>query len=94
MGARSEDIVRGILAYVGRLTAAGLIAGTLAGLATTRLLSSLLYGVTPLDWRTFAGVAVVVAIVALAASFLPARSAALVDPIVALRDISSCGAAA
>jgi putative ABC transport system permease protein len=62
------------------------IAGGLAGaLAVTRALSTLLFGVTTTDPLTFAAVAGTLAIVALLASYLPARRAARVDPMTALR---------
>jgi putative ABC transport system permease protein len=57
----------------------------LAGLGVTRLMSSLLYGVKPHDWSTFAGSATLLMLVALAAAVIPARSAMNVDPIEALR---------
>ena len=86
IGARSQDIVRGMLAYAARLTLAGVVLGMGGGIVTTRLLSSLLFGITPLDWRTFAGVATLLMLVALAAAYVPTRRAALVDPVIALRD--------
>ena len=85
VGARRADIVVSVLAHVGRLTATAVVAGTAAGIATTRLLSSLLYGVTPLDWRTFAAVALLLTLISLLAALVPTYRAATVDPIIALR---------
>jgi predicted permease len=85
VGARRTDIVVSVLAHVGRLTATAVVAGTAAGIATTRLLSSLLYGVTPLDWSTFAAVALLLTLMSLLAAWVPTRRAATVDPIIALR---------
>ena len=85
LGARDTTVatmvVREALAVVG----VGLAVGTAGALALTRVLASLLYDVSPTDPLTFAGVAAVLGAVALAASYLPARRAAMVDPIVALR---------
>jgi predicted permease len=86
IGASRWDIVRGILGYSVRLTAIGLAAGIVAAIAATRLLSSLLYGVSPLDPAAFVGVAGLLMLVALVAAYLPTRRAASVDPAVALRD--------
>jgi len=63
----------------------GLAIGLAGSLAVTRFLSSLLFGVTTTDPITFAAVAVLLAVVALAACYIPARRAMRVDPIVALR---------
>jgi ABC-type antimicrobial peptide transport system permease subunit len=86
VGATQWDIVRAILGYSARLTAAGLTLGIAAAVAATRLLSTLLFGVSPLDPKVFLAVAVLLASVALLASWLPARRAAAVDPMAALRE--------
>jgi len=67
------------------LTAIGIVAGVACSLALTRLMASLLFGVTARDPLTFACVVVVLALVALAAGYLPARRAMRVDPMIALR---------
>jgi putative ABC transport system permease protein len=85
LGAQRPDILRMVLGQGVRATFAGVGIGVLAGLALTRLLRSLLYGVTPGDWFTFLSVAVLLLVVALAACSIPARRATRVDPIVALR---------
>jgi putative ABC transport system permease protein len=85
LGAQRPDILRMVLRQGIRATLAGVAIGVLAGLALTRLLSSLLYGVTPRDWLTFSGVTILLLVVALAACAIPARRAMRVDPIVALR---------
>ena len=85
VGATRWDIVRAALAYGARLTAAGLLAG-MALAAAARLLGALLYGISPLDARTFAAVAAALALVAVLASSVPARRAAAIDPALTLRD--------
>jgi putative ABC transport system permease protein len=67
------------------LSAAGAAFGILGALAVTRYLASLLYGVRPYDPVTFVSVALLLALVALAACYIPARRAMRVDPMVALR---------
>jgi putative ABC transport system permease protein len=85
LGAQRRDIMRMVLRQGIRPTLAGVAIGVLAGLGLTRLLSSLLYGVTPRDWLTFSAVTILLLVVALAACAIPARRAMRVDPIVALR---------
>jgi putative ABC transport system permease protein len=63
----------------------GVAAGLTLALALTRFLSSLLYGVSAADPITFASIALLFAVVALTASYLPARRAMKVDPLIALR---------
>ena len=85
LGAQRRDIMRMVLRQGIRATLAGVAIGVVAGLALTRLLRSLLFGVTPGDWLTFLSVALLLLVVALAACSIPARRATRVDPIVALR---------
>lgn len=86
LGARRSDVIGLILRQGAVLTAIGLVLGLAGGLVFSRLLRSLLYGVTVNDPGTFAAVAVLLAVVALAASYLPARRAARVDPVTTLRE--------
>jgi ABC-type antimicrobial peptide transport system permease subunit len=85
LGARQTDVLKMVVGHGLTLTAIGLAAGIAAAIGLTRLMSSLLFSVTPTDPITFIGVSVVLAGVALGACFVPARRAAKVDPMVALR---------
>jgi putative ABC transport system permease protein len=85
LGASRWDVL-GLVARDGMLlTGLGTILGVGAALAVTRLIRSFLFGVTPQDPITFAAAAILIDIVAMLACWLPARKAAKVDPMVALR---------
>jgi predicted permease len=85
LGARNGDVLRLVLRRAARLIVIGTGLGLATAAATTRILSGLLYGISPLDPVTFAVAPLVLAAVALAASYIPARRATRVDPITALR---------
>jgi putative ABC transport system permease protein len=85
LGAQSQDVFRIIVGEGLRFALLGVGIGLAAALALTRLLQSFLFGVSAHDPLTFVGVAILLTLVALAASFFPARKATFVDPIVALR---------
>jgi putative ABC transport system permease protein len=85
LGAQPRNMLVLILGRGTRLALAGIATGVLGALALTRFLSSLLFGVQAQDPLTFAGVAVLLMAVALAACYIPARRAMKVDPMVALR---------
>jgi putative ABC transport system permease protein len=85
LGAQTWDTLRLVLAEEFRLALVGVGLGLAAALALTRFLSSQLFSVSSTDPLSFAGVAILVALVALAACYIPARRAMKVDPMVALR---------
>jgi predicted permease len=85
LGARKGDVLKLVLGQGFRLTLMGLSFGAAGALALTRFLSSLLYGVKPVDSLTFVVVSLILVSVAILASYIPARRAANVDPVVALR---------
>jgi putative ABC transport system permease protein len=86
LGARPGDLLRWIVGHSARLAAVGVALGLAAGLPLARALASQLFGVTVLDLPTFAGGALFLGGVCLAASYLPARRAARRDPRMALQD--------
>jgi predicted permease len=86
LGAQPRDVRRMVLRQGMAVTLAGVIVGLIAALATTRLMTSLLFEVSPADPATFVSVALTLTGVAALATYLPARKAAQIDPVHALRD--------
>ena len=84
LGASPHAVVRMLLGEGARVAAVGVVFGLVGAFALTRVLRSLLYGISSTDAATFASAAIFVAVVALAATWLPARRAARVDPRTAL----------
>jgi predicted permease len=85
LGASRFDVLRMVLSHGAKLAAIGVAIGVAASLALTQLMGTMLYGVSATDPVTFAGVAALLTLVALAACCIPARRATRVDPVVALR---------
>ncbi len=85
LGARPGTVGRLVIGQAARPVAAGLAVGLVTAMGTGRVIQSLLYGVSPLDPVTYAAVAALLAVVALAACLAPAGRAARVDPVTALR---------
>jgi ABC-type antimicrobial peptide transport system permease subunit len=85
LGAQAGDVRGMVVAQAVRTGVIGIVIGLAAAPIATRVLSSLLFGVSPNDPVTFAGVAATLVVVLLAAAYLPARRATRVDPMLALR---------
>jgi len=85
LGASPRDVLRLVLRQALSLTFLGIVIGLISAAAMTRLLASMLFGVKPTDPATYIAVVGLLGVVALAASYIPARRAMRVDPIVALR---------
>jgi putative ABC transport system permease protein len=86
LGARRSDVLRLVAREGGWLTAIGVGVGLVIAVGAGRLLAGLLYGVRPADPLVLVTVPIVLAIVALAASVVPARRASRVDPVIAMRE--------
>jgi putative ABC transport system permease protein len=85
LGAEARDIFRLIVGHAARLVLIGAAIGVGGALASSRIVGTLLYGIKPTDPWTFAAIVIVIAGTALLASYLPARRASRVDPLVAIR---------
>jgi putative ABC transport system permease protein len=85
LGAESRDIFSLVVSQAVRLVGAGLIGGIAIALATTRLMTTLLFGITATDPVTFVSICIIIGAIALIASYVPANRATKVDPLVAIR---------
>jgi len=85
LGAQREDVLKLVVWHGVVLAIAGIAVGMAGALALTRLMSGLLYATKPADPATFAAAVVVLGLVAIVSSYIPARRAAKVDPMTALR---------
>jgi predicted permease len=86
LGARAEDVARMVLRSGLRLALPGVIAGLVGALALSGILASFLFNVSSLDPATYVGVAALLVLVTMLATYLPSRSAARLDPLIMLRD--------
>jgi putative ABC transport system permease protein len=85
LGAQERTVLQMVVGHAMVLAAAGIALGAVLALLISRGISTMLFSVTPTDPATFGAVAAILTVVALAASYIPARRATRVDPIVALR---------
>jgi putative ABC transport system permease protein len=85
LGAQPGDVLRLVVGHGARLAAIGIGAGLAAAYGLTRLMSTMLFGVNPTDFFTFAAIPILLGAVALLASYLPSRRAMALDPVTALR---------
>ena len=86
LGAQRADVLGMVVREGMRLAGTGVVVGVLLAAAVTRLIAGFLFNVSPLDGLTFAGMSALFVVVALVASYVPARRAAATDPLTALRD--------
>ena len=91
LGARTADVMRLVLGQSAALVGAALAVGIAAAAAVTRVLQRFLYEVRPTDASSFASAALLLGLAALAASYVPARRAARLDPVDAMRRSKACG---
>jgi putative ABC transport system permease protein len=85
LGAKRGEVLRMVMQQAGRLAVAGVVMGLAASALASRLLRSQLFEIAPTDTLTYAGVAFALLIVSFVASWIPARRAARIDPLTALR---------
>jgi ABC-type antimicrobial peptide transport system permease subunit len=85
LGAGRFTVLRMVLGQAGKMVMLGVVIGMVAAILLTRLMSSILFGVSPSDPLTLAAVAFMLTAVALFACYIPARRATRVDPMIALR---------
>jgi ABC-type antimicrobial peptide transport system permease subunit len=85
LGAHTGSVLRLILTRGIKLTATGLALGTLGAIAATRLVAGMLFEIQPHDVTTYVGVAAGLGLLSLAATYIPARRATTIDPVVVLR---------
>ena len=85
LGASTGALLRLVLGQALKLVSIGISLGLVGAMVLAKSIASLLYGITPFDTATFASMSLLLALVAFAASYIPARRAASVDPMVALR---------
>ena len=86
LGARAGDVIRLVLGGAARLVAIGVVLGLVLALATSRIITTMLFGITPMDTQAYAGVLVVALPLVTLAALVPALRAARVDPMTALRE--------
>jgi len=85
LGADRNQVMLAVLGQALGMVGIGVALGIAASLALTRLIASLLFGVSPIDLSTYLGMSLLLVLAALVASYFPARRATRVDPLVALR---------
>lgn len=85
LGARASDVLRMVIGHGLALTAAGILIGVMAASALTRLMASLLFGVSATDTLTFAATSSLLVLMAVLACWIPARRATKIEPVAALR---------
>jgi putative ABC transport system permease protein len=85
LGAEARDIMRLIVGQALKLVGIGILVGVIVALGATRVMTTLLYGITATDPLTFVSICLIIGAIALIASYVPANRATKVDPLVAIR---------